>query len=88
MGGGEQVGGRGQALDEGAGGGELPVLLCGTVPGLPALRRHVAPEALHPAAYARVVPARPRQAALCHARGGETGERRNAEELWRLEMEE
>ena len=78
----QQVGGGGQALDEGARRGELPVLLRRAVPGLPALRRHVALETLHPAAHAGVEPARPGQAALRHAGGRETSKRRDAEELW------
>ncbi|TNN63467.1 hypothetical protein EYF80_026317 [Liparis tanakae] len=70
--GGEQIGCRREALDEGAGGGELPVLLRGTVPGLPALCRHVTPETLHPVAHAGVEPARPRQTALRDSRSGES----------------
>lgn len=82
VGGGEQVGGGWEALDEGAGGRELSVLLCGTVSGLPALHRHAAPEALNSVAHAGVKPARSRQTALGDARRRETSKSGDAEELW------
>lgn len=83
VGGGEQVGCGGEALDEGAGGGELPVSLCGAVSGLPAFRGHITPETLHPVPHARVEPACPRQAPLSYPRRWETGKRGEAEQLWK-----
>lgn len=80
--GGEQVGSRREALDEGAGGRQLSVLLCWTVAGLPALCRHVTPETLHAVAHANVEPTCPRQTTLRDARSRESSEGRNAEELW------
>lgn len=62
---GEQVGGRWEALDEGAGRRELPVLLRRTVSGLPPLGYHVAPETLYAVTHAGVEPSRPRQTSLC-----------------------
>lgn len=82
MGGREKVGGGREALNEGAGRRELSVFLCRTVPGLPALGRHVTPEALHPVAHAGVEPARPRQASLCDRGSWEAGKSRYAIELW------
>lgn len=64
----QQVGGGREALDEAARRRQLPVFLGRTVPRLPALRRHVAAETLHPIPDAGVEPAGPRQVPLCHAR--------------------
>lgn len=82
MGGGEQVGRRREALDEGAGGRELSVLLCGTVSGLPALYGHITLKALNPVAHAGVEPAGPGETSLCDSRGGESSKGGDAEELW------
>lgn len=79
----QQVGGGREALDEAARRRQLPVLLRWTVARLPALRRHVAAETLHPVAHAGVEPAGPRQVPLRHARAArEAGERGEAVELW------
>ena len=86
MGGGEQVGGGWEALDEGAGGRELPVLLRGTVSCQPALCDHVTLEALDTVAHAGVEPARPRQTSLCDHRGWESSKGGDAEELWWMKI--
>lgn len=80
--GGEQVGCRREALDEGAGRRELSVFLCWTVSSLPALCRHVTPETLHLVAHTGVEPTCPRQTPFCDSRSWESSKGRDAEELW------